>query len=93
MFNKSEIMKAAWAATKAEIARNTSPLSAGSRRFIFKHHLKAAWANAKRAARPVATGRAADLRQRLYVLDCKTRWTASDFAAADALRAEIRQAA
>lgn len=93
MFNRSEIMKAAWAGAKAEIARNDTPLSVGSRRFIFKHHLKAAWAAAKRAARPVETGRAAELRQRLYVLDCKTRWTPADYAAADAMRAEIQQAA
>lgn len=68
-------------------------MSAASRRLIFKHHLAAAWFAAKRAARPVETGRAAELRQRLYVLDCKTRWTPADYATADALRAEIRQAA
>lgn len=93
MFNKSEIMKAAWAATKAEIARSRVPLSAGSRRYIFRHQLKAAWAMAKRNAEPVVAGPAADLRQRLYVLDCKTRWTAADYIAADALRTEIQQAA
>lgn len=93
MFDKSQIMKAAWAETKAEIARSSVALSAGSRRFIFRYHLKAAWAAAKRALRPVETGRITDLREQLFILENCNRWTAADYARADALHAEIREAA
>lgn len=94
MFNKSEIMKAAW-----EMVRNADTAKYGLRR-ILRRCLRRAWSDAKYAI--AAAKRAAlatllrtevdNIREAILVLDCKDRWTQTNYARHDALYQQLRAA-
>ena len=104
MFNRSAIMKRAWAIhRRGEIARarlraDSVELPALSHRQLFANALRTAWTEAKhevvaahlaeRAERPVSRHR-----QELHSLDMKDRWSRADHRRATELRDQIRRAA
>lgn len=81
MFNKSEILRRAWAIVKA------GPNWQKYRLTRLRYALQDAWAEAKRAVKLAAQTPADKARESLFVLECKDRWTHADFAAAAELRA------
>ena len=86
MFNKSEILRRAWAIVKA------GPNWQKYRLTRLRYALQDAWAEAKRAAKLATQTRAAKIRDSLLVLECKDRWTQADYAAAADLRADLTRA-
>jgi len=78
-FNKSEIMRAAWASYRADKWPTF-------RRTKFANHLRLAWYAAKKAANalPVET-EAERIDRRILDLDRKTRWGTNDYRAYDRL--------
>ena len=86
MFNKSEIMRKAWAIVKK------GPNWQAYRLIRLKYALQEAWAEAKRAAKAAAQTAADTLREALLMLECKDRWTQADYAAAADLRARLHLA-
>lgn len=94
-YNKSEIMRQAWAWFK-----NDSSYKAGwyrspeAKRMLFAQKLKSAWELAKYEAKPVAeTDKHKEIRQRIFILECKDRWTDADHSYYDQLREELQAAA
>lgn len=79
-YNKSEIMKAAWA-----MYRSGSRDLHGRLVTPFSTCLRIAWANAK------ANATVEDLEQRLFFLNMKDRWTAEDQKEMRVLDAQISQ--
>lgn len=97
-YNLSAIMKAAWAYARAEIAASRIALSGRSRRYVFKHALRRAWAEAHIfPAAAMLSPRAAELCHALTALDGKNRWALADYRRSAelnaALHAEQRMAA
>jgi len=93
MFNRSEILRAAWASYRQTAA--LIGLVAFSRKH-FAHALHMAWEDAKlaayialqmaeEAAEAIANPAAAHARDELVSLNMKDRWTPSDFSRASAL--------
>ena len=83
-FNKSEIMRRAWAIVK----KGSDWQKYRLRRL--RYALQDAWSEAKRAVK-VASQTATDIvRQALFVLDCQSHWSQADYAKSDLLRAELR---
>ena len=92
MYNKSEIMKAAWAMHRENVeAVRRWPAKARQEKLAnsFSTCLKMAWAIAKQAIENPA-----DPKEQLFLLKMKDRWDNSDFELARELEAKIaRQAA
>lgn len=89
-YNRSTIMKAAWAYAHAEISAARLPLSGRSRRYVFKHALRRAWAEARmdRAA-AMQSPRVGELCHALTALDGKNRWSLADYRRSAELNAAL----
>ena len=86
MFNKSEIMRRAWAIVKA------GPNWQKYRLIRLRYALQDAWCEAKRAAKAVPQAAADRLRAAIWVLECKDRLCGNDWQILDALRSDLRAA-
>lgn len=84
MFDRAKIMKAAW-----EIVKK-GPNWQEYRLLRLKYALQDAWAAAKRAIKNATQTVAGRIREAIFVLECKDRWTRADYAAAADLAAELR---
>lgn len=92
-YDRSAIMNAAWAYARAEIAASRINLSGRSRRFIFKHALRRAWAEARMArAAALQTPRVAAVNARIFALEGQNRWTQADYRLRDQLTNELQAA-
>lgn len=85
MFNKSEIMRRAWAIVKKGSEWQKYRL----RRL--RYALQDAWNEAKRAAKVANQSPAAQLRADLWAFECKDSIRGSDWTHLDALRRELAQ--
>ena len=84
MFNKSEIMRRAWAIVKQGNQWQKYRLTR------LRYAMQDAWNEAKRAVK-VASQTATDvIRQAIFALECQDRWSKADYATADQLKAELR---
>ena len=86
MFNKSEIMRRAWAIVKKGSEWRKYRL----RRL--RYALQDAWGEAKRAARASTNVTAAQLRADLWAFECKDTMRGSDWTRLDAMRAALSEA-
>ena len=86
MFNKSEIMRRAWAIVKKGSEWQKYRL----RRL--RYALQDAWGEAKRAARAATNATAAQLRADLWAFECKDTMRGSDWTRLDAMRAALSDA-
>ncbi|MEM6307935.1 MAG: hypothetical protein AAF701_08110 [Pseudomonadota bacterium] len=87
MFNKSEIMKAAW-----DSMRNMKFADHAARMRWFSRQLKQAWFDAKMALHRAQISTADRIREAILCLDCKDRPTARDHAELARLRNALTQA-
>ena len=95
MFNRTEIMKAAWASHLSIGAETLARLTLAKRRIRFASCLRNAWDKAKsaaRAARVVVVTEFERLTTAIWMLECKDRLSSQDFQELDRLRAERRAA-
>lgn len=90
MYNKSEIMRKAWAKTKAMGSAIASVY--GGVRKLFAAMLKEAWADARKASAIKSKRAAKVVRNEITMLENKTRWDVADFALRDRLSEELRSA-
>ena len=86
MFNKSEIMRRAWAIVKKGSEWQKYRL----RRL--RYALQDAWGEAKRAAKAATNSTAAQLRADLWAFECKDTMRGSDWTRLDAMRATLSEA-
>lgn len=86
MFNKSEIMRRAWAIVKKGSEWQKYRL----RRL--RYALQDAWGEAKRAARTATNATTAQLRADLWAFECKDTMRGSDWTRLDAMRATLSEA-
>ena len=86
MFNKSEIMRLAWAIMK----KGSEWQKYRVRRL--RYALQDAWGEAKRATRAATNATAAQLRADLWAFECKDTMRGSDWTRLDALRAALSEA-
>lgn len=86
MFNKSEIMRRAWAIVKKGSEWQKYRL----RRL--RYALQDAWNEAKRVAKVANQSTAAQLRAEIWAFECKDSIRGSDWTHLDALRAELCRA-
>ena len=85
--NRKNLMKTAWAKTRALGAALQSAM--GGLRAAFAHMLKEAWTEAK-AARPAMTKERAEYT--LFLLRNKDHWVSADYQRNDELNAVLRAA-
>ena len=82
MFNKSEIMRRAWAIVKRGDQWQKYRLTR------LRYAMQDAWNEAKRAVK-VASQTATDIiRQAIFALECQDRWSQADYKAIEQLQAE-----
>lgn len=86
MFNKSAIMRCAWAIVKS------GPEWRKYRLCRLRYALQDAWREAKRAAKAVTQTAADKLRAEIWVLECKDRLCGNDWQTLDTLRSDLRAA-
>ena len=86
MFNKSEIMRRAWAIVKKGSEWQKYRL----RRL--RYALQDAWGEAKRAAKAATNTTADQLRADLWAFECKDTMRGSDWTRLDAMRATLSEA-
>lgn len=86
MFNKSEIMRRAWAIVKKGSEWQKYRL----RRL--RYALQDAWGEAKRTAKAETRTIAAQLRADLFAFECKDTMRGSDWTRLDAMRATLSEA-
>jgi hypothetical protein len=86
MFNRSEIMRRAWA-----IVKKGSDWQRYRLRRL-RYALQDAWNEAKRAAKAASNTTAAQLRADLWAFECKDTMRGSDWTRLDAMRATLSEA-
>lgn len=86
MFNKSEIMRRAWAIVKK------GPDWQKYRLRRLRYALQDAWTEAKRAAKVAPQIAVEKLRAELWAFECKDRLSGNDWQILDALRSDLRAA-
>ena len=92
MYNKSEIMRNAWATYRERVAylKSLNPILGAKllASYTFADALKLAWLNAKHQAKDRRTP-LERAKHDLFVLECKDRWDGKDFETSSQLQAEI----